>query len=82
MAKNTPKQIRERREKIKLLMARGYSQIGDIAEELKIPRRTVNGDMKYINEMNMKQFYELAKANPLTKYSNYVSELDKLLMVF
>jgi transcriptional antiterminator len=78
MVKNTPKQIKERREKIRILLARGYSQIGDIAEELEIPRRTVNSDMKYINEMNTKQFYELAKS-PSKAYSDCISDLDKFM---
>jgi hypothetical protein len=35
--------------------------------------------MRYINEMNNKQFYNLAKANFLTVCSTYVSDLDKIL---
>jgi transcriptional antiterminator len=76
MAKNTPKQIRERREKIMKLMSHGYYLVGDIAEELKISRRTVNSDMKHINEMNNKQFYELAKSDPLT---DYVNNMDRVI---
>ena len=77
--KNTPKQIRERREAIVRLMAHGYYLEGDIAVELKISRRIVRSDMRYINEMNNKHYYELAKANPLTVCSDYVSDLDKIL---
>ena len=77
--RSTPKQIQERREAIIRLMAHGYYLEGDIAEELKISRRIVRSDMKYINEMNNKHYYELAKANPLTVCSDYVSELDILL---
>jgi DNA-binding NarL/FixJ family response regulator len=39
MGNNTPKQIRERREKIIILLDRGYHQI-DIARELGITRMT------------------------------------------
>jgi transcriptional antiterminator len=77
--KNTPKQIQERREAIIRLMAHGYYLEGDIAEKLKISRRTVNSDMKYINEMNNKQFYELAKSTPSKVYSDCISDLDKLM---
>jgi hypothetical protein len=35
--------------------------------------------MRYINEMNNKQFYNLAKANPLTVCSTYVGDIDKIL---
>jgi DeoR/GlpR family transcriptional regulator of sugar metabolism len=80
MAKNTPKQIRERREKIMKLMSHGYYLVGDIAEELKISRRTVNSDMKYIDEMNNKQFYELAKSTtPPKVYADYINDLDKMI---
>ena len=77
--RNTPKQIRERREKIMLLLSRGFSQIGDIAEELKLSRRTVDSDMKYINEISNKEFYELAKTNPSKMYSDYVSDMDEIM---
>ena len=79
MAKNTPKQIQERREAMMRLMAHGYYFEGDIAEELKVSRRIVRSDRRYINEMNNKQYYELAKANPLTVCSDYVNDLDKIL---
>jgi hypothetical protein len=70
-------QIRERREKIRLLPSRGYSQ-GDIMRELGITTMTYNRDMKNINEESIKQFYDLAKSNPLTIYSDHVNDLDKI----
>jgi DNA-binding NarL/FixJ family response regulator len=60
MGNNTPKQIRERREKIIILLGRGYHQI-DIARELGITRMTLNRDMHYINEMTSKGLFGLAK---------------------
>jgi DNA-binding NarL/FixJ family response regulator len=53
MGNNTPKKIRESREKILLLMEKGYNQL-DIAKELQITRMTINRDMHYINEMTNK----------------------------
>ena len=52
-------------------MARGYSQ-GDIARELKIARTTVNRDMKYINEMTNKGWYNLAKVTLPTMFFNCI----------
>jgi hypothetical protein len=47
----TNKQVRERREKIRILLARGYSQ-GDIMDELGITTKTYDIDMEVINEMS------------------------------
>ncbi|MGA8105045.1 MAG: helix-turn-helix domain-containing protein, partial [Nitrososphaeraceae archaeon] len=71
MGNNTPKQIRERREKIIILLDRGYHQI-DIARELGITRMTLNRGMHYINEMNSKGLFGLAKDTFATIYYNCV----------
>jgi DNA-binding NarL/FixJ family response regulator len=55
------KEIRERREKILLLMSRGYNQ-GDIARELGTTRQTICKDMKTINEMTNKGLYNFGKS--------------------
>jgi hypothetical protein len=69
MGNNTPKKIRESREKILLLMEKGYNQL-DIAKELQITRMTINRDMHYINEMTNKGVFEMAKTSFATMYSN------------
>jgi biotin operon repressor len=74
---HSAREIRERREKILLLMARGYSQ-GDIARELKIARTTVNRDMKNINEMTNKGWYNLAKVTLPTMFFNCIQGLDEV----
>jgi transcriptional regulator with XRE-family HTH domain len=45
---NNKRDIRERREKILLLLSRGYSQ-SDICEELGITRQNMSKDMKFKN---------------------------------
>ena len=75
--KFTPKQIRERREKISHLLVCGYNQ-GDIMRQLGITRRIYNMDLKNIHEKWTKEFYEIAKANPITVCSEHVNELDKI----
>jgi hypothetical protein len=77
MANNNRRAIRERREKIRQLLARGYSQ-GDIMSELRITTATYNRDMKSINEMWRKEFYELAKASPLKIFNDYENDLGKI----
>jgi transcriptional regulator len=78
MGNNTPKLIRERREKILLLMARGYNQM-DIAKELGITRMTINRDMKYINEMINRGLFDRAKTTFATMYFNCVDGYDEIL---
>ncbi len=58
-------------------MARGYNQ-GDIARELKIARTTVNRDMKNINEMTNKGWYNLAKVTLPTMFFNCIQGLDEV----
>jgi hypothetical protein len=78
MGNNNPKQIRERREKIMLLMARGYNQM-DIANELGISRMTINRDMHYINQMTSKGLFGLAKDTFATMYFNCVEGCNEIL---
>lgn len=79
MVKHTPKQIRERREKIMILMAHGYYLQGDIADKLGVSRKTVNSDMHYINEMNQKKLYDMAKSSFSTLYTNCNDGMNALL---
>ena len=67
--KNTPKRIRERRETIMILMSHGYSQ-SRMAEYLKVSRKTINYDMHFINEMNQKAMFDMAKSSFSTLYVN------------
>jgi predicted transcriptional regulator len=75
---HTNRQIRERREKIMILLGRGYNQM-DIAEELGITRMTLNRDMHYINEMNSKGLFGLAKDTFATMYYNCVEGCNEIL---
>jgi hypothetical protein len=71
------KEIRERREKILLLLSKGYNQT-DIAKELNTTRQTVMRDMKNINEMTNKGLYDLAKATLSTMYFNCIIGLNEV----
>jgi DNA-binding CsgD family transcriptional regulator len=75
---HSDRQIRERREKISILLARGYSQF-DIIDELKISRMTYNRDMHSINEMNNKGLFEMAKTAFATMYMNVNDGYNALL---
>ena len=72
------KDIRERRERILLLMARGYNQ-RDIAKELGTTRSTIHRDMKVINELTNKGLFDMAKVTFATMYYNCVDGLDAIL---
>ena len=74
---NSVEQIRERREKISILLSRGYNQ-SDIMKELGITAMTYSRDMRNINEMNSKQFYDLAKSNPSDTFLDCINDLDKI----
>jgi hypothetical protein len=47
--------------------------------ELRITTRKYNIDMKNINKICEKEFYELAKSTPAKAYSDYVNDTDKLM---
>ena len=79
MANNSPRKIRERREKILLLMSRGMNQI-NIAKELGTTRMTIMRDMHYINEMSRHGLYDMAKTSA-TLYFNCIQGLDECLDV-
>ncbi len=76
---NTPREIRERREKILLLMARGYYNQSDIAQELGISRVTVNKDMHYINQMTNKGLFEIARTSFATMYFNCIDGFNEVM---
>jgi hypothetical protein len=57
---HSAKEIRQRREKVLILMSKGYNQ-SDIAKELHTTRNTVMRDLKEINEWTRKGLYDLAK---------------------
>jgi DNA-binding NarL/FixJ family response regulator len=64
---NSAKHIEERREKILLLLSKGYSQM-EIARELNITRQTISRDMTYINETTKRELFGLAKETLSTIY--------------
>ena len=71
-------QIRERREKISHLLAKGYNQT-DIMKELQITNMIYCRDMKYINEMNDRQLYGLAKQSPSETFLECINGLDEVI---
>jgi len=73
---HTAKQIRERREKVLLLMAKGYNQ-SDIAKELHTTRNTVMRDLKEINEWTKKGLYDLAKQTLPTMYYSCIIGINE-----
>ena len=75
--RHSDKQILQRREKILLLMSRGYNQ-SDIAEELKTTRHTVMRDMKHINVMTRRGLYDLAKQTLPTMYYNCIIGINEI----
>jgi hypothetical protein len=74
---NSARQIRERREKILLLMSRGMNQI-NMAKELGVMRLTITRDMKYINEMTRHGLYDFAKTGATVLF-NCIQGLDECL---
>jgi HTH domain len=75
---NTVREIRDRKEKVLLLITKGYSQ-GDIARELGINRTTVIRDMKNIHQLTDKGLFGLAKVTLPTIYFNCIQGLDEIL---
>jgi hypothetical protein len=71
------KDIRDRREKILLLLARGYTQ-SSIVEELKITRQTFSTDMKFINESTKRGLFGLAKETLSTMYYNCIEGINEI----
>jgi transcriptional regulator len=74
---NNRRHIEERREKILLLMSRGYSQ-AEITKELGITRQTMSSDMRFINESTKKGLFGLAKETLSTMYYNCVQNINEV----
>jgi IS30 family transposase len=74
---NSKKHIEERREKILLLMSRGYSQL-EITKELNITRQTMSSDMRFINQSTKKGLFGLAKETLSTMYYNCVQNINEV----
>jgi transcriptional regulator len=77
MANNNKRAIRERREKILLLLSRGYGQ-SDIANELGTTRQTISSDMKFINESTKRGLFGLAKETLATMYQNCIESINEI----
>ena len=77
--RNTIKEIWERREKINLLLAKGFHPM-DIEMELGISRMTLNRDMRHINEMNDRSLRGMARGFFATAYVNCVEGCNEILM--
>lgn len=66
---HSTKQIRQRREKVLILLSKGMNQT-DIAKELDVNRNTVMRDIKELNEWTRKGLYDMAKQSlPTMLYS-------------
>jgi hypothetical protein len=74
---NNRRDIRSRREKILILMSRGYSQT-EICDELKITRQTISSDMKYINETTKRGLFGLARETLSTMYYNCITAIEQV----
>jgi hypothetical protein len=57
---HSARQIRERREKVLILISKGYHQT-DIAKELHVDRNTVMRDIKELNQWTRRGLYDMAK---------------------
>src|SRR5688572_9658278 len=75
---HSQKEIRERREKILLLMSRGLSQ-QDIARELKTTRQTIIRDMKAINDYTNESLNDLARATLATMHYSCITGINEIL---
>jgi hypothetical protein len=78
MGKASHKEIMEGREKIMILLRRGYNQT-DLARELGVKRLTIIRDMHYINEMTNKGLFDMAKNTFATMYMNCVEGCNEIL---
>ena len=76
---NTPRKIRERRERIQLLMSRGMNQI-NIARELNVNAVTIRRDLAYISEMSRHGLYGIGRTTATLVY-NCLQGLDECLDV-
>jgi hypothetical protein len=75
---HSQKEIRERREKILLLLSKGLNQ-SDIAKELNTTRQTIIRDMKVINTYTNDNLNDLAKATLSTIYYSCIMGLNEFL---
>jgi transcriptional regulator len=74
---HSAKEIRERREKVLILMAKGHNQ-SDIAKELHTTRNTIMRDIKEINEWTRKGLYDLAKQSLSTMLYSCIIGLNEI----
>jgi transcriptional regulator len=74
---HSAKEIRERREKVLILMAKGHNQ-SDIAKELHTTRNTIMRDIKEINEWIRKGLYDLAKQSLSTMLYSCIIGLNEI----
>lgn len=74
---HSAKEIRQRREKVLILMSKGCNQ-SDIAKKLHTTRQTVMRDLKEINQWTKKGLYDLAKQTLPTMYYNCILGQNEL----
>lgn len=73
---HSTKEIRQRREKVLILMAKGFNQ-SDIAAELNTTRHTIMRDLKEINQWTKKGLYDLAKQTLPTMYHSCIIGMNE-----
>ena len=73
---HSAKEIRQRREKILLLLAKGFNQ-SDIAAELNTTHQTVMRDLKEINQWTKHGLYDLAKQTLPTMYYSCIIGINE-----
>ena len=73
---HSAKEIRQRREKVLILMAKGFNQ-SDIAAELNTTRHTIMRDLKEINQWTKKGLYDLAKQTLPTMYHSCIIGMNE-----
>jgi DNA-binding CsgD family transcriptional regulator len=75
---HSQKEIKERREKMLLLMSKGLNH-SDIAAKLNTTTQTVYRDMKAINDITNDNLNNLARATLSTMYQNCVTGINEVL---
>src|SRR5688572_22977387 len=75
---HSQKVIKERREKMLLMMSKGLNH-SDIAAKLNTTTQTVYRDMKAISEITNRNLNDLARVTLSTMYENCITGLNEIL---
>src|SRR5687768_12248903 len=75
---NSQRHIRERREKLLFLMAKGHNQ-SELVKELGVTIQTINNDMRAINKDTNHGLFDIAKATLPTMYLSCIETVNQAL---